>query len=352
MLNVREADRPAPRDGRPARHGLVQAIVAEARSQNVLARIGHTPLFRLARVVEGLPAGVELYVKAEWFNPGGSVKDRPALRMIEEAERDGRLTPDKIIIDSTSGNTGIAYALIGAVKGYRVELVMPANVSRERRQLARAYGARIIESDPLEGSDGAIRLVRKIVAEAPEKYFYPDQYNNPANWLAHYETTGPEIWEQTQGRITHFVAGVGTSGTLMGVGRRLREYNPRVQLIAVEPADEFQVIEGLKHMATAIVPGIYDPTLPDRTMRADADRALAMVQRLAREEGLFVGFSAAAAVDAALQIARELREGVVVALLPDSGVKYLSLGLFDEPVGTEIRALGETPQEKQRGRRT
>ena len=330
MLDVGERSKSISRNGGPAYEESAQAVVAAVRSSGILERIGHTPLFRLSRVVEGLPADVELYVKAEWFNPGGSVKDRPALRMIEEAERDGRLTPEKIIIDSTSGNTGIAYALIGAVKGYRVELVMPANVSRERRQLARAYGARIIYSDPLEGSDGAIRLVRKIVAEAPEKYFYPDQYNNSANWLAHYETTGPEIWEQTQGRITHFVAGVGTSGTLMGVGRRLREYNSRVQLIAVEPADELQVIEGLKYMATAIVPGIYDPTLPDRTIYADADRALAMVQRLAREEGLFVGFSAAAAVDAALQVARELKEGVVVALLPDSGMKYLSLGLFDE----------------------
>lgn len=331
MWKVRELDRGAPRGGEVARPGQAQAVEAEARVQGILERIGHTPLLRLSRLVEGLPADVELYVKAEWFNPGGSVKDRPALRMIEEAERDGRLTPDKIIIDSTSGNTGIAYALIGAVKGYRVELVMPANVSRERRQLARAYGARIIESDPLEGSDGAIRLVRKIVAEAPEKYFYPDQYNNPANWLAHYDTTGPEIWEQTAGRVTHFVAGVGTSGTLMGVGRRLREYNPRVQLIAVEPADELQVIEGLKHMATAIVPGIYDPTLVDRTIYVEADQAFAMVQRLVREEGLFVGFSAAAAVDAALRVARELKEGVVVALLPDSGARYLSLGLFDDP---------------------
>lgn len=330
MWKVREVDQVAPRDGEVARPRQAQAVVAGARAQGILERIGHTPLLRLSRLVESLPADVELYVKAEWFNPGGSVKDRPALRMIEEAERDGRLTSDKIIIDSTSGNTGIAYALIGAVKGYRVELVMPANVSRERRQLARAYGARIIESDPLEGSDGAIRLVRKIVAEAPEKYFYPDQYNNPANWLAHYDTTGPEIWEQTAGRVTHFVAGVGTSGTLMGVGRRLREYNPRVQLIAVEPADELQVIEGLKHMATAIVPGIYDPTLLDRTIYVEADQAFAMVQRLAREEGLFVGFSAAAAVVAALQVARELKEGVVVALLPDSGVKYLSLGLFDD----------------------
>ncbi|MCS7222246.1 MAG: cysteine synthase [Anaerolineae bacterium] len=330
MLKVRERDEAASRNGGSVRNRTAQIAVAEARAQSVLGCIGHTPLFRLTRVVKGLSADVELYVKAEWFNPGGSVKDRPALRMIEEAERDGRLTPDKIIIDATSGNTGIAYALIGAVKGYRVELVMPANVSRERRQLARAYGARVIESDPLEGSDGAIRLVRRIVAGSPEKYFYPDQYNNPANWLAHYDTTGPEIWEQTQGRITHFVAGIGTSGTLMGVGRRLREYNPQVQLIAVEPADELQVIEGLKHMATSIVPGIYDPTLPDRTIYAEANRALAMAQRLAREEGLFVGLSAAAAVDAALQIARELKEGVVVALLPDSGMKYLSLGLFDD----------------------
>jgi cysteine synthase B len=295
-----------------------------------LQRIGNTPLFQLTEVTQGLSPDVELHVKAEWFNPGGSVKDRPALRMIEEAERDGRLTPDKTIIDATSGNTGIAYALIGAVKGYRVELVMPANASQERRQLAHAYGARVIESDPLEGSDGAIRLVRKIVAATPEKYFYPDQYSNPANWQAHYDTTGPEIWEQTGGRVTHFVAGIGTSGTLMGVGRRLREYNPQIQLIAVQPADDLQVIEGLKHMATAIVPGIYDPTLPDRTVYAKAEQALTMARRLAREEGLFVGLSAAAAVDAALQVAQELESGIVVALLPDSGMKYLSLGLFGE----------------------
>ncbi len=303
---------------------------AEPGSQSILEHIGHTPLFRLTRITHSLPAGVELHVKAEWFNPGGSVKDRPALRMIEEAERDGRLTPDKTIIDATSGNTGIAYALIGAVKGYRVALVMPANASQERRQLARAYGAQIIESDPLEGTDGAIRLVRKLVSAEPEKYFYPDQYNNPANWRAHYDTTGPEIWEQTDGRVTHFVAGIGTSGTLMGVGRRLKEYNPHIQLIAVEPADDLQVIEGLKHMATAIVPGIYDPTLPDRTIYAEAVRAARMARRLAHEEGLFVGLSAAAAVDAALQVAQELESGVVVALLPDSGMKYLSLGLFGE----------------------
>ena len=298
-------------------------------AETILQRIGNTPLFRLRRITAELPPGVEIWVKAEWFNPGGSVKDRPALRMIEEAERDGRLTPDKIIIDATSGNTGIAYALIGAVKGYRVTLVMPGNVSRERRQLARAYGAEVIESDPLEGSDGAIRLVRKLVAEAPDRYFYPDQYNNPANWRAHYDTTGPEIWEQTRGRVTHFVAGIGTSGTLMGTGRRLKEYDPTIQIIAVEPADDLQVIEGLKHMATSITPGIYDPSFPDRVIPAEADRAWAMARRLAREEGLFVGFSAAAAVDAALQVAEGLESGVIVALLPDSGIKYLSLGLFD-----------------------
>ncbi|HEY63233.1 MAG TPA: cysteine synthase [Caldilineae bacterium] len=311
------------------RNGAVAARVRRL-NRSILDQIGNTPMFRLTRITADLPSTVEVYVKAEWFNPGGSVKDRPALRMIEEAERDGRLTPEKIIIDATSGNTGIAYALIGAVKGYRVELVMPSNVTRERRQLAQLYGARVIESDPLEGSDGAIRLVRQIVAEEPEKYFYPDQYNNPANWRAHYDTTGPEVWTQTQGRITHFVAGVGTSGTLIGTGRRLKEYNPQIQLIAVEPADPLQVIEGLKHLATSIVPGIYDPSLPDRTIYAETDRALTMVRRLAREEGLFVGFSAAAAVDAALQVARELREGVVVALLPDSGVKYLSLELLEE----------------------
>ena len=298
-------------------------------AETILQRIGNTPLFRLRRITAELPPGVEIWVKAEWFNPGGSVKDRPALWMIEEAERDGRLTPDKIIIDATSGNTGIAYALIGAVKGYRVTLVMPGNVSRERRQLARAYGAEVIESDPLEGSDGAIRLVRRLVAEAPDRYFYPDQYNNPANWRAHYDTTGPEIWEQTRGRVTHFVAGIGTSGTLMGTGRRLKEYDPTIQIIAVEPADDLQVIEGLKHMATSITPGIYDPSFPDRVIPAEADRAWAMARRLAREEGLFVGFSAAAAVDAALQVAEGLESGVIVALLPDSGIKYLSLGLFD-----------------------
>jgi cysteine synthase B len=292
-----------------------------------LACIGDTPLVPLRRVVRDLAPGVEVYGKAEWFNPGGSVKDRAALWMIEAAERERLLTPDKTIIDATSGNTGVAYALIGAVKGYQVELVMPENVSQERVQLARAYGARVIFSDPLEGSDGAIHKVRRLVAEHPERYFYPDQYNNPANPRAHYESTGPEIWRQTEGRVTHLVAGIGTSGTLMGTGRYLREQNPNVQLIAVEPTDPLEVIEGLKHMETSIVPGIYDPAFPDRVIPVPAENAWAMACRLAKEEGLLVGISAGAAVHAALKVARELEFGVVVVILPDGGDRYLSLGL-------------------------
>jgi cysteine synthase B len=233
-----------------------------------------------------------------------------------------------VLIDATSGNTGIAYAMIGAAKGIPVELVMPANVSRERKALIRAYGAQLIESDPLEASDGAILLAREIVAANPTRYFFPDQYNNPANWRAHYDTTGPEIWNQTCGQITHFVAGIGTSGSLMGTGRRLRELNPAVQLVAVEPADELQIIEGLKHMATALVPGIYDAALPNVHCPVAPEDALAMTQRLARAEGLFVGLSAGAAVHAALGLARDLEQGHVVVLAADSGLKYLSLDLF------------------------
>ena len=295
----------------------------------ILQQIGNTPLLKLERVTAGLRRGVEVYGKAEWFNPGGSVKDRPALRMIEQAERRGELVPGKVIIDATSGNTGIGYALVGAAKGHRVTLVMPENVTAERKQLARAYGADLIFSDPLEGADGAIRLVREIVGAHPERYYYPNQYDNPDNWLAHYHGTGMEIWQQTQGRVTHFLAGLGTSGTFMGVGRRLKELNPAVQVISVEPADELQVIEGLKHMETAIVPKIFDPSLKDDELRVEADAAWVMVRRLVREEGLFVGFSAGAAVHAALQVARGLDHGVIVTILPDGGAKYVSLGLFD-----------------------
>jgi cysteine synthase B len=277
----------------------------------------------------GVPAEVGVYAKAEWFNPGGSVKDRAALRIVQEAEASGALTPDKILIDSSSGNTGIAYALIGAIRGYQIHLVMPANVSAERKALVRAYGAKLIESDPLEGSDGAIRLVREIVASDPERYFFADQYNNPANWQAHYDTTGPEIWRQTHGQVTHFVSGLGTAGTFTGVGRFLKEVKPSVQLVALQPEDELQVIEGLKHMEMAIVPGIYDDTLPDVQMEVSAEAAWEMARRLAREAGLLVGLSAGAAVAATFKVAKELERGAVVTLLPDDGSKYVSLGIFD-----------------------
>ncbi|HEX9868953.1 MAG TPA: cysteine synthase family protein, partial [Candidatus Tectomicrobia bacterium] len=229
---------------------------------SVLEQIGNTPLLRLMNISKEFDR-VAIYGKAEWFNPGGSVKDRPALRMIEEGERSGALTRDKVILDSSSGNTGIAYALIAAVKGYRVELAVPRNVSRERKRILQAYGAQVIYTDPLAGSDGAIREAHRRYEADPEKYFMPDQYNNPANWQAHYDTTGPEIIEQTKGRLTHFVAGVGTSGTLMGTGRRLREFNPHIQLAAVLPAEDLHGIEGLKHMETSIVPGIWDEQFPD-----------------------------------------------------------------------------------------
>lgn len=298
--------------------------MAQERSGSILDLIGNTPLIPLRRLSAGLN-GVEMWGKAEWFNPGGSVKDRPALRMIQEGERSGDLRPGKTIIDATSGNTGIGYALIGAVKGYAVELVMPGNVSEERKKILAAYGARLVFTDALEGMDGAIAEARRRVESSPEQYFYPDQYNNPANPLAHYETTGPEIWEQTAGRITHLVAGVGTSGTLMGAGRRLREFNPQIQLIEVQPADELQVIEGLKHMASSLVPGIYNPQLADRHLAVGAEDAWRTAQRLAREEGLFVGLSSGAAVFAAWQVAQGLSQGVIVVILPDGGDKYLSL---------------------------
>lgn len=296
----------------------------------ILAQIGNTPLLDLSGFAraQGVVPAVGVFAKAEWANPGGSVKARAALRMVEEAETDGRLTPDKIIVDSSSGNTGIALALIGAVKGYQVHLVMPANVSAERKALVKAYGARLIESDPLEGSDGAIHVVRELVAAAPERYFYTNQYNNPANWQAHYAGTGPEIWRQTAGNVTHFVAGMGTTGTFMGTGRYLKERNADVELVAVQPEDELSVIEGLKHLETAIVPGIYDAGLPDRFLGVAAEDAWATTRSLARQAGIFVGISAGAAVHAAIEVAHELRAGTVVTVLPDDGSKYVSLGLF------------------------
>ena len=296
---------------------------------SVLEQIGNTPLLRFVNIAKEFDR-VAIYGKAEWFNPGGSVKDRPALRMIIEGERSGVLTRDKMILDSSSGNTGIAYALIGAVKGYRVELAVPRNVSRERKRILQAYGAHVIYTDPLAGSDGAIREAHRRYEAEPEKYFMPDQYNNPANWWAHYDTTGPEIIAQTKGRITHFVAGVGTSGTLMGTGRRLREFNPHIQIVAVLPAEDLHGIEGLKHMETAIVPGIWNAQFPDLKLSVRTEDAYIMARRLALEEGILVGQSAGAAVYAALQLARQVSEGVIVTILPDAGDRYFSTGLWEE----------------------
>ena len=293
----------------------------------LLSQIGNTPLLPLHRIAaaEGVSPNVVVFAKAEWFNASGSVKARPALGMIEEGEQIGLLTPDKTIIDATSGNTGIAMAMIGAAKGYKIKLVMPGNVSDERKKILKAYGAELVLTDPLEGIDLSIRTVREMAHQNPDLYFYPDQYNNPANWQSHYRTTGVEIWEQTGGAVTHFVAGIGTSGTLMGTGRRLKAFNPEVQIYAVEPADELSIIEGLKHMETSIVPGIYDPNFADQTVKAYPDDSHEMARRLAQEEGLFVGYSSGAAAWTAIELAKTLDEGVVVTLFPDSGEKYLSI---------------------------
>jgi cysteine synthase B len=288
------------------------------------AAVGNTPLLPLRRVTAGLSPKVQVYAKAEWFNPGGSIKDRPALNILRTALAEGKLEGGKRLLDSTSGNMGIAYATFGASLGVPVTLALPANASPERIAILRALGAELILTDPLEGSDGSIRLARKLAAEQPERYFYANQYDNPANWQAHYFSTGPEIVQQTDCRITHFVAGLGTSGTLTGVGHYLRQYNPEIELIAVQPSTPFHGLEGLKHMPTAIQPGIFEPALPDRTLEVETEAAHQMVRSLARQEGLFVGISSGAAAVAALQVARELEEGVVVTVFPDAGYKYLS----------------------------
>lgn len=293
--------------------------------------VGNTPLLRLTRIAPDLPPAVQLYAKAEWYNLGGSVKDRPALWMIRDGERRGLLRPGMRIADATSGNTGIAYATIGAALGYGVTLALPANASPERRRTLRALGAEVILTDAAEGMDLAIRTIRDLVARDPERYFYPDQYNNPANPQAHYATTGPEIWQQTDGRVTHFVAALGTSGTFMGTSRRLREYDPAVRLIAVQPDGPYHALEGVKHMAsTTLVPGIYDAGLADAVIEIGSEHAFAMARRLARQEGLLVGISAAANVAAALQVARTLRAGVVVTILCDSAARYLSERFWEE----------------------
>ncbi len=290
--------------------------------------IGNTPLLDFQRVTAHLPADVRVYAKAEWTNPGGSVKDRAALHIIDKAQRQGKLAAGMTLVDSTSGNTGIAYAMIGAARGIKVKLFLPSNVSPERIAILRAYGADLVFTDPLEGSDGAIRSVRDLVAREPGAYFYADQYNNPANWQAHYDTTGVEIWEQTGGAVTHFVAGLGTSGTLMGTGRRLKDYNPAIQVISLQPDSAFNGLEGLKHMPTAITPGIYDPSFADRNLDISTEETYAMNRRLAREEGLLVGISAATAMVGALKIAQEIAErgdsALIVTLFPDNASKYLS----------------------------
>jgi len=296
--------------------------------RNLESLIGNTPLLGFRRITAHLPADVIIGAKAEWTNPGGSVKDRAAANIIRQAERSGALRPGKTLLDSTSGNTGIAYAMLGAAKGYPVKLFLPGNASPERMAILRAYGAEVVLTDPLEGSDGAIRAVRELAAAEPGDYFYADQYNNPANWQAHYHSTGVEIWQQTHGTVTHFVAGLGTTGTLTGTGRRLKDYNPDVQIVALQPDSPFHGLEGLKHIATAIKPGIYDEALPDRQIAIGTEATYEMARRLAREEGYLVGISAAAAMVGALQVAQELAEagrpGVVVTLFPDNAYKYLS----------------------------
>ncbi len=308
---------------------LVPSRPAEpAKVESILDLIGNTPLLRIANVTAGVPPGVKIYAKLEGMNPGGSVKDRPAWRMVQEGLRAGKLRPGKTILDSTSGNTGIALAMIGSVLLYPVELVMPENVSLERKRIIHAYGAKVTYSDPMEGSDGAIRLCRKILDADPQKYFKPDQYFNPMNPQAHYENTGPEIFRQTNGTVTHFVAGIGTGGTIMGTGRYLKEVNREIQVIAVEPDDALHGLEGLKHMATSIVPGIYHEEELDGKIPVSTEDAYSMVYRLSQEEGVLVGQSSGAAMFASIKIARKLRAGTIVTIFPDFGDKYLTTNLW------------------------
>lgn len=295
----------------------------DAEIPDLIRAIGNTPLLRLNRIGRDLPDSVILYAKAEHLNPTGSVKDRAAGSMIVEGLRSGALRPGKVLIDATSGNTGIAYAVIGALLGVPVTLAMPANASKERKEILRAHGAELILTDPLEGTDGSQEYVRDLVRQQPEHYFYPDQYNNDANWRAHFDGTGVEILRQTEGRITHFVTGLGTTGTYTGVARRLKGFEPRIRCFAVEPSSPLHGIEGLKHLESAIVPGIYDASLADATLRTSTEEAFEMTRRLAREEGLLVGVSSGANVSAALKVASELEEGVVVTVLADTGMRYL-----------------------------
>jgi cysteine synthase B len=296
--------------------------------ENVIELIGNTPLIRLSNYTKELNPNVEVYIKAEWFNPGGSVKDRPALKMILDGISSGKLTKDKVIMDSSSGNTAIAYAMIGAALDYKVELVIPENVNVERKKILVAFGADIIYSDPLESSDGAIRLARKLYKDNPGKYFMPDQYNNPANPLAHFETTAPEIWRQTGGRVTHFLAGIGTSGTIMGTGQGLKKFNKDIKILAVEPSEPLHGLEGMKNMATSIVPGIYKESFPDEIINVSTEDAYQKMKELLDSEGIFVGHSGGAVMHGTKEYAKKLQSGVLVALMPDGGSRYLSGGLW------------------------
>ena len=311
----------------------IDPLAPKRLGEFALERVGNTPLVRIERLAKGLE-GVQILAKAEWFNPGGSVKDRAAAAIVAAAERAGQLTAGRHLLDATSGNTGIAYAMIGAAQGFPVTLCMPSNASVERKRMLKSYGANIVYTDPGEGSDGAIRKARELAAAEPEKYFYADQYSNEANWRAHYTGTANEIWQQTGGRVTHFVAMLGTSGTFVGAARRLKELNPVIRCISLQPDSAFHGIEGAKHMATAIVPKIYDPSLADLDLGVATEDAYEMVRRLAREEGLLVGISSGAALFGCLQIARELaarkENGVIVTIFPDSGDKYLSERFWEE----------------------
>jgi cysteine synthase B len=308
---------------------MVAAPVVPSIGVSILDLVGRTPLIRLRQLEKECP-GVEIYAKAEWQNPGGSVKDRAASRMIADGEASGKLKHGKIILDATSGNTGIAYAMIGAAKGYKVKLCVPENASHERKLILRAFGAELVLTSPLESTDGAIREARRLFAESPDEYFYPDQYNNDGNWQAHYDTTGPEIIEQTAGTLTHFVAGLGTSGTFVGTARRLRKFDPTIKLISFQPATAFHGLEGLKHMESAIVPGIYDPTIADQDLRVESEDAFDMVRRLAREEGVMAGISSGAALAAVLQVAKGLKSGIIVTVCPDGAEKYLTEKFWTE----------------------
>lgn len=296
--------------------------------------VGDTPLIPLRRLTRGISERIQIFAKLEWFNPGGSVKDRPAIRMIREAERSGLLKPGKVILDATSGNTGIAYAWIGAKLGYKVRLAVAGNINTERKKVLLAYGADLIFTDPLEGSDGAIRKAREMYQQSPELYFYADQYNNEENWKAHYETTGQEIWDETEGTVTHFIAGLGTSGTFRGTGTRLRDFNHGIKLISVQPNSPLHGLEGLKHMETSIVPGIYDPDLADENLFISTEEAQDLVIRAAREEGLLIGVSGGANTAASLRIGGHLYEAgekaVLVTVIPDSGERYLSERFWEE----------------------